>query len=193
MQVLGKNLLTFEFSCGILFSYFMVSETMGGLFVEEKYGAKFGVAKTLPLAVSGLLMVAFVFIIAGAGVLGYQLSNSGSVGAIVAGVILALVGLLMLAYCVKTIMGNVTCYENAIVITQTFKTIVIPREDIAAIYWERPGANASNEKVRTNVNIADIILAGGRKHYKISDGYYSNVEVLGLYQNKYDIPMEIKR
>jgi len=99
----------------------------------------------------------------------------------------------LLAYCIKTIMGKVVCYENAIVIKETFKTTVIPRDKIAAIFWERPGANASNEKVRTNVNVADIILAGGRTHYRISDGYYSNVDILGKYQNEYKIPMEIKR
>ena len=158
--------------------------------MEEKYGKKFGEAKTLPLAVSGMLMVAFVVLIAGVSVLGYGISK-GKFN--VLGLILIVVGALLLAYCIKTIMGKVVCYENAIVIQETFKTTVIPREDIAAIFWERPGANASNEKVRTNVNIADIILAGGRKHYKISDGYYSNVEVLGLYQNEYHIPMEIKR
>ena len=90
-------------------------------------------------------------------------------------------------------MGKVVCYENAIVIKETFKTTVIPRDKIAAIFWERPGANASNDKVRTNVNVADIILEGGHKHYRISDGYYSNVDILGKYQNDYKIPMEIKR
>ena len=39
--------------------------------VEESYGKKFGEAKTLPLAVSGMLMVAFIFLIAGISVLGY--------------------------------------------------------------------------------------------------------------------------
>ncbi len=158
--------------------------------MEEKYGKKFGEAKTLPLAVSGILMLAIIVLIAGIAVLGYGISK-GKFNVI--GLLMMIIGALILAYCVKTIMGKVVCYENAIVITETFKTTVIPREDIAAIFWERPGANASNEKVRTNVNVADIILAGGRKHYKISDGYYSNVEVLGLYQNEYKIPMEIGR
>lgn len=161
--------------------------------MKENYGPKFGEAKTLPLAVSGILMIAFILIVAGAAVLGYAISKSAGLKMIVVGVILLVVGLVILAYCVKTIMGKVECFENAIVITETFKTTVIPREKIAAIYWERPGANASNEKVRTNVNVADIILEGGRKQYRISDGYYSNVEVLGLYQNKYKIPQEIKR
>jgi len=158
--------------------------------VEETYGKKFGEAKTLPLAVSGMLMVSFVLLIAGVSVLGYGISK-GSFN--VVGLLLLIVGALFLAYCIKTIQGKVVCYENAIVIQETFRKIVIPREKIAAIFWERPGANASNDKVRTNVNVADIILAGGREHYKISDGYYSNVEILGLYQNEYKIPMEIKR
>ena len=158
--------------------------------MEEKYGAKLGEAKTLPLAVSGILMVSIIVIIAGASVMGYSISKGGF-NAI--SIPLLLVGILLLVYCVKTIMGKVVCYENAIVIIETFKTTVIPRDEIAAIYWDRPGANASNEKVQTNTNVADIILIGGRKHYKISDGYYSNVEVLGLYQNKYNIPQEIKR
>lgn len=161
--------------------------------MEESYGKKFGEAKTLPLAVSGMLMVAFVFLIAGISVIGYGISKGtfGSMG--ITGIVLLLVGVVLLVYCIKTIMGKVECYENAIVIKETFKTTVIPRDQIAAIFWERPGANASNDKVRTNVNVADIILVGGHKHYKISDGYYSNVEVLGLYQNEYKIPMEIKR
>lgn len=158
--------------------------------MEEKYGKKFGEAKTLPLAVSGLLMVACVIVVAGVAVLGVSISKGGFS---VIGLILLIAGLLMFAHCVKTIMGKVECFENAIVIKEAYKTTVIPRDQIAAIFWERPGANSSNDKVRTNVNVADIILVGGRKHYRISDGYYSNVEVLGLYQNEYKIPMEIKR
>ena len=161
--------------------------------MEENYGKKIGEAKTLPLAVSGMLMVAFIFLIAGISVMGYGISKGkfGSLGT--TGIVLFLVGAVLLAYCIKTIMGKVVCYENAIVIKETFKTTVIPRDKIAAIFWERPGANASNEKVRTNVNVADIILAGGRTHYRISDGYNSNVDILGKYQNEYKIPMEIKR
>ena len=163
---------------------------MGGIIVEEKYGAKLGEAKPLPLANSGLLMVAFVFIIAGVGVMGYSISKGGFNPVSIP---LLIVGLLLLAYVIKVLRGGVVCYENAIVINEAFKVTEIPRKDIAAIFWERPGANASNEKVRTNVNIADIIMAGGRRHYKISDGAYSNVEVLGLYQDRYKIPMEIVR
>ena len=161
--------------------------------MEENYGKKIGEAKTLPLAVSGMLMVAFIFLIAGISVIGYGISKGkfGSLG--VTGIVLLLVGALLLAYCIKTMMGKVVCYEDAIVIKETFKTTVIPRDKIAAILWERPGANASNEKVRTNVNVADIILEGGRTHYRISDCYYSNVDILGKYQSEYKIPMEIKR
>lgn len=158
--------------------------------VEEKYGSKLGEAKPLLVAVSGILMVAVVFLIAGVAVLGYSISKGGFNAVSIP---LLLVGIVMFVYCIKTMMGSVTCYEEGIVIKESFKTTEIPRKDIAAIYWDRPGANASNEKVRTNVNIADIILVGGRKHYKISDGYYSNVEVLGLYQERYKIPQEIKR
>ncbi len=158
--------------------------------MEEKYGKKFGEAKTLPLAVSGLLMVACVIIVAGVAVLAVSISK-GSFNWV--SIPLLLVGGLMFAHCVKTILGKVVCYENGIVIFQAYKTIELPREKIAAIFWERPGANSSNAKVRTNVNVADIILVGGREHYRISDGYYSNVEVLGLYQAEYKIPSEIKR
>ena len=161
--------------------------------MEENYGKKIGEAKTLPLAVSGMLMVAFIFLIAGISVMGYGISKGKIESLGTTGIVLFLVGAVLLAYCIKTIMGKVVCYENAIVIKETFKTTVIPRDKIAAIFWERPGANASNEKVRTNVNVADIILAGGRTHYRISDGYYSNVDILGKYQNEYKIPMEIKR
>lgn len=158
--------------------------------MEEKYGQKLGEAKPLIVAVSGILMITAVLLVAGIAVLGYSLSK-GSFNPV--SIPLLVVGILLLVYCIKTIRGSVTCYENAIVIKETFKVTVIPREEIAAIYWERPGANASNEKVRTNVNIGDIIMAGGRKHYKISDGYYSNVEILGLYQERYKIPQEIGR
>ncbi len=161
--------------------------------MEENYGKKIGEAKTLPLAVSGMLMVAFIFLIAGVSVMGYGISKGKFESLGTTGIVLFLVGAVLLAYCIKTIMGKVVCYENAIVIKETFKTTVIPRDKIAAIFWERPGANASNEKVRTNVNVADIILAGGRTHYRISDGHYSNVDILGKYQNEYKIPMEIKR
>ena len=161
--------------------------------MEENYGKKIGEAKTLPLAVSGMLMVAFIFLIAGISVMGYGISKGKFESLGTTGIVLFLVGAVLLAYCIKTIMGKVVCYENAIVIKETFRTTVIPREKIAAIFWERPGANASNEKIRTNVNVADIILAGGRTHYRISDGYYSNVDILGKYQNEYKIPMEIKR
>ena len=158
--------------------------------MEEKYGAKLGEAKPLPLANSGLLMVAFVFLIAGAGVMGYSISKGGFNALSIP---LLIVGIAILVNVIKVLRGGVICYENAIVIQEAFNKTEIPREDIAAIFWERPGANASNEKVRTNVNVADIILVGGRKHYKISDGAYSNVEVLGLYQDRYKIPLEIKR
>jgi len=158
--------------------------------MQEKYGSKFGEAKPLFIANSGLVMVAFVFIIAGASVMGYSISHGGFK---VVSIPLLLVGLVLLGYVIKVMSGGVFCYENAIVIQEAFSTTVIPREDIAAIYWDRPGANASNTKVRTNVNVADIILTGGKKHYKVSDGAYQNVEVLGLYQDRYKIPMEIKR
>ncbi len=158
--------------------------------MEETYGSKFGEAKPLFIAVSGVLMVGIVILVAGIAVLAYGISK-GSFNAV--SIPLLLAGILMVAYCVKTMRGSVTCYENAIVIKETFKVTEIPREKIAAIFWERPGANSSNARVRTNVNKADIILEGGHKHYEISDGYYSNVEVLGLYQEKYKIPQEIKR
>lgn len=158
--------------------------------MEEKYGKKLGEAKTLPLAVSGLLMVAIVIEVAGIAVLAYGLSK-GTFNAVA--LPLMLVGAALIFHCVKTILGKVVCYENAIVIYQAYKTIELPREKIAAIFWERPGANASNDKVQTNVNVADIIMVGGREHHRISDGYYSNVDVLGLYQSKYNIPFEIKR
>lgn len=158
--------------------------------MEEKYGKKLGEAKTLPLAVSGLLMVAIVIEIAGIAVLAYGLTK-GKFN--VVALPLMLVGAVLIFHCVKTILGKVVCYENAIVIYQAYKTIELPREKIAAIFWERPGANASNDKVQTNVNVADIIMVGGREHHRISDGYYSNVDVLGLYQSKYNIPFEIKR
>ena len=158
--------------------------------MEEKYGKKMGEAKPLFVAISGIVMVAACFLIAGVAVLGYSLSKGGFN---VLSIPLLVVGLALMVYCIKTMRGSVTCYENAIVIRETFKETVLPREEIAAIFWERPGANASNEKVRTNVNIGDIIMVGGRKHYKISDGYYSNVEVLGLYQEHFKIPQEIKR
>lgn len=183
-------MLTFCVSCGIVNLHFLAATAREAIIVEEKYGKKFGEAKTLPLAVSGLLMVACVLIVAGAAVLGYGLSK-GSFK--VVSVPLLLAGILLFVHCVKTILGKVVCYENAIVIKQAYKSIELPRERIAAIFWERPGANASNDKVRTNVNVADIIMVGGHEHYKISDGYYSNVEVLGLYQNEYKIPSEIKR
>ena len=158
--------------------------------MEEKYGKKFGEAKTLVVAVSGLLMVACIVIVAGVAVLGVNISK-GNFSAL--GLVILIVGILLFIHCVKTLRGGVICYENAIVIKEAYKSTVIPREDIAAIYWERPGANASNEKVQTNVNVAQIIMVGGRKNYRISDGYYSNVEVLGLYQSEYKIPQEIKR
>ena len=158
--------------------------------MEEKYGAKLGEAKPLPLANSGVLMVAIVLIIAGAGVMGYSISKGGFN---FVSIPLLIVGIAVLALVIKILRGGVYCYENAIVIKEAFKVTELPREDIAAIFWERPGANASNERVRTNVNIADIIMVGGRRHYKISDGAYSNVEVLGLYQDRYKIPMEINR
>ena len=158
--------------------------------MEEKYGKKFGEAKTLPLAVSGLMMVAACIVIAGVATFAYKIYKGGFSPV---GLVLIIVGALMWVHCIKTLLGNVVCYENGIVIKQAYKTIEIPREDIAAIFWERPGASASNSRQQTNVNIADIILVGGKGHYKISDGYYSNVEVLGLYQNEYKIPTEIKR
>ena len=43
--------------------------------VEENYGKKIGEAKPLPLAVSGMLMVAFIFLIAGISVMGYGISK----------------------------------------------------------------------------------------------------------------------
>lgn len=158
--------------------------------MEEKYGQKIGQAKPLLVAVSGVLMVACIILVAGIAVLAYGISK-GSFK--VVSIPLLLVGIGMLVYSIKTIRGSVACYENAIVITETFKTTVLPREDIAAIYWERPGASSSNERMRTNATIADIIMAGGRKHYKISDGYYDNIDVLGKYQGLYKIPQEIKR
>ena len=156
--------------------------------MEEKYGAKLGEAKPLVIANSGLLMLAFVFIVAGAAVMGYSISK-GAFNAI--SIPLLIVGLVLLAYIIKVMTGGVFCYENYIVIQEAFSKVEIPREDIGAIYWDRPGANASNEKVRTNVNVANIFMKGGKRTYKVSDGAYSNVEVLGTYQDKFGIPREI--
>ena len=158
--------------------------------VEEKYGKKMGEAKPLVIANSGLMLLAFVFIVAGAAVMGYSISKGGFNAVSIP---LLLVGLALLAYIIKIMTGGVFCYENAIVIQEAFKTTVIPREDIGAIYWEQPHANVSNEKVRTNVTTADILLAGGKRHYKISDGAYSNVDCIGKYQEMYKIPREIVR
>ena len=60
--------------------------------MEENYGKKIGEAKTLPLAVSGMLMVAFIFLIAGISVMGYGISKGkfGSLGT--TGIVLFLVG-----------------------------------------------------------------------------------------------------
>ena len=158
--------------------------------MEEKYGTKMGEAKPLIIANSGLLMLSLVLLVAGIAVLAYSLSKGGFNAVCIP---LILVGGVLLAYVVKILQGGVFCYEEASVIKEPFREVVIPRKDIGAIFWDRPGANASNAKVRTNVNVADIIMAGGRKHYKISDGAYSNVEVLGLYQDHFKIPMEIVR
>lgn len=43
--------------------------------MEEKYGMKLGEAKPLIVAVSGILMITAVLLIAGVAVLGYSLSN----------------------------------------------------------------------------------------------------------------------
>ena len=185
----SKKLLTFRKHYDILNVNFGTVAREVWL-VEEKYGKKLGEAKPLMIAVSGMLMVAAVFLIAGIAVLGYSISKGGFN---FVSIPLLIVGIVLLVYCIKTMQGGVTCYENAVVIKETFKTTEIPRDEIAAIYWERPGASASNEKMRTNANIADIIMAGGRRHFKVSDGYYSNVDVLGLYQDRYKIPQEIKR
>lgn len=45
--------------------------------MEEKYGKKMGEAKPLFVAISGIVMVAACFLIAGAAVLGYSLSKGG--------------------------------------------------------------------------------------------------------------------
>ena len=158
--------------------------------MEEKYGAKLGEAKPLVIANSGLLMLSCVLIVAGLAVLIYPLTKGNFNGVCIP---LLIVGLGLMAYIIKIMTGGVFCYENAIVIQKPFGVTEIPREDIGAIYWSGPGANASNAKVRTNVNVADIIMVGGRKHYKISDGEYSNVDVLGKYQERYKIPREIVR
>ena len=126
---------------------------------KKSLGRNWGSQAAFFIAISGILMVAAVLTIAGIAVLGYSISK-GSVNYVC--IPLLGVGILLLAYCIKTMRGGVTCYENGVVIKETFKTTGIPRDDIAAIYWERPGASVSNEKMRTNVNIADIILAGGR-------------------------------
>ncbi len=185
----SKKLLTFPGTCGIVRIKFGTDAKEVWL-VEEKYGKKLGEAKPLLIAVSGMLMVAAVFLIAGVAVVGYSVSKGGFN---FVSIPLLLVGILVLVYCIKTMQGGVSCYENAVIIKETFKTTEIPRDEIAAIYWERPGASASNDKMRTNANIADIIMTGGRRHFKVSDGYYSNVDVLGLYQDRYKIPQEIKR
>ena len=106
--------------------------------MEESYGKKFGEAKTLPLAVSGMLMVAFIFLIAGISVLGYGISKGTFASLGVTGIVLLLVGVLLLIYCIKTIMGRVICYENAIVIKETFKTTVIPRLRKTDWPWAAP-------------------------------------------------------
>ncbi len=158
--------------------------------MEEKYGKKIGQAKPLFVANSGIAMICAVFIIAGVAVLGYSISQM-NMTFLAVGIVLLIVGILFLLYVIKIMSGGVFCYENGIVIKETFKVTEIKREDIAAIFWEGPGANASNSRVRTNVNTADIILVGGHKHYKISDGYYGNVDILGKYQETYKIPREI--
>ena len=79
LPIYHRFLLTFCASRGIVALYFRAQCPGEETIVEENYGKKIGEAKTLPLAVSGMLMVAFIFLIAGISVIGYGISR-GKIG-----------------------------------------------------------------------------------------------------------------
>lgn len=147
---------------------------------------------TLPIAVLGMLIVGIAFLIATVAQI-YFLASKGS-GSIVAVIVCALAMVATLGYSIYTLIKcKVYLYEKGIVVTKVGKDQEIPIEDIMCILWDFPGAAQGNDRgPRKNVTTAEVILSGHQKSFRISDGYYDNVEHgVGGWQTAHKIPREL--
>ncbi len=160
--------------------------------MEEKYGKVEATLSTLPIAVSGMLIVGVCFLIADVAQIYFAVAR-GSVS-VPALVVCCVVTVILLGYSFYTLLKcKVFLCEKGIVVTSVGKTNEMPIEDIMCILWEFPGAAQGNDKgPRKNVTTAEVVCRGSHKSFKISDGYYSDVQSLvGNWQSAHKIPREL--
>ena len=158
--------------------------------MEEKYGKKLHKLGTLPMVYMPEVFLVVVLIIAFGAFLATNINGGGPV--ITAPVVISFILLILaLAVTIRLITNcRVEIYENAIgVFTMkggTFYTV----DQITAIIWTFPGANAVNSRAaRTNNTIAELIIKGQHKSVKLSDAYYKNLEKpLTAFQTSHKIP-----
>jgi hypothetical protein len=164
--------------------------------LEEKFGSKYGKVEatmsTLPIAVAGMLIVGICFLIAVAAQIYFAVSK-GSLS-VVALIVCCVAAVALLGYSIYTLAQcKVYLFEKGIVAVHVGKVEEMPIEDITCILWDFPGAAQGNDKgPRKNVTTAEVIFRGHRKSFKMSDGYYDNVETnVGNWQAAHKIPREL--
>ena len=95
---------------------------------EEKYGKLEGTLPTLPIAVSGMLMVGIVFLIAAVALIYFTATGGGNLVAMIVCIVVAVVILVYVFYVL--LKCKVFLYEKGIVITSFGKKEEIPIEDV---------------------------------------------------------------
>ncbi|NLO47574.1 MAG: hypothetical protein GX111_04540 [Clostridiales bacterium] len=160
--------------------------------MENEFGEKIDSIRTFPFVSVGPLVLGIIFF--GVGI-GNMISAISGKSKLFLPIVLVVVGVALLLYSFKQIvLSGVYLYENGIVTKTAFKTQNIKREDIRAILWEMEGASSVNSRApRRNQAYADIILNNGKTGFKMSSGFYRDLNAkLGVYQDTYKIPRTLE-
>ncbi len=155
--------------------------------MENEYGERIDKISTFPFVSIGPLALGIILFGVGVGEIIASIQNKSS---LILPIVLLLVGIILLLYSFKQILiCGAILYENGIVTKTAFKTRYIKRDEIRAILWEMEGASSVNSRApRRNQAYADIILNNGKTGFKMSSGFYRDLNSkLGGYQQKYNI------
>ena len=165
------------------------------------YGKLQARSKVQILACVGVLAIGSILLIAAIAVLFHLLTRGFTQGKLTALIVLTLLGGALVGHVVLLLAkGGVEVYENAVVVTEIKipyrmkKTVFLP-QDIFAIIWDGPGANAINSRaMRKNTNTCEIMTDGGRTSFKLSDGYYEETlpAQLSKFQDAHGISRDLE-
>lgn len=160
--------------------------------MDSDYGRKISTISTFPFVSMGQLFIGIILFAVGIGTMISGLKGSGK---LVIPILLIVAGLLFLVYSImQMVVCKVTLFENGIHIRTIFKSFFIKRDEIYAIYWEREGEvnPISSKAPKRNQSCADIIMKGGKTAFKMSSGFYRDLDkILGAYQDNYKISRKV--